>query len=85
MICGIRETYQDAEKLCQRRSRIAQTLNEDPAASPLGGAQKRGAPYSSHPCAAEGTLPVSTRLRPCWTSFLSILYAVILCLRRQCT
>jgi|SRR4029077_17498675 hypothetical protein len=30
------------------RSRIVQTLNGDPAASPLGGAHKRGAPYSSH-------------------------------------
>jgi len=31
-----------------RRSRIVQILNGDPAASPLGGAHKRGAPYSSH-------------------------------------
>jgi len=36
------------EKTCQRRSRIVQVLNGDPAASPLGGAHKRGAPYSSH-------------------------------------
>jgi hypothetical protein len=39
---------------CLRRSgfaqagRIVQSLNGDPAASPLGGAHKRGAPYSSH-------------------------------------
>jgi len=39
---------QDAEKGCQRRSRIVQTLNGDPAASPLGGAHRLGAPYSSH-------------------------------------
>jgi len=30
------------------RSRIVQTLNGDPAASPLGGAHRLGAPYSSH-------------------------------------
>src|SRR6266850_4555200 len=40
--------YQDAEKNRQRRSRIVQTLNGDPAASPLGGAHRLGAPYSSH-------------------------------------
>jgi len=39
---------QDAEKVRQRRSRIVQTLNGDPAASPLGGAHRLGAPYSSH-------------------------------------
>ena len=39
---------QDAEKVRQRRSRFAQILNGDPAASPLGGAHRRGAPYSSH-------------------------------------
>jgi hypothetical protein len=31
-----------------RRSRIAQILNGDPAASPLGGAHRHGAPYASH-------------------------------------
>jgi hypothetical protein len=31
-----------------RRSRIVQILNGDPAASPLGGAHRLGAPYSSH-------------------------------------
>ena len=37
------------EKGLQRRSRIAQTLHGDPAASPLGGAHRLGAPYySSH-------------------------------------
>ena len=30
------------------------------------------------PCAPEGTPPVSTRLRPCWTDFLSILFGVLL-------
>jgi len=30
------------------RSRIVQTLNGDQAASPLGGAHRLGAPYSSH-------------------------------------
>ena len=39
---------QDAEKVRQQRSRIVQTLNGDPAASPLGGAHGHGAPYSSH-------------------------------------
>ena len=38
----------NAEKDRQRRSRIVQILNGDPAASPLGGAHRRGAPYSSH-------------------------------------
>ena len=39
---------QDAEKVRRRRSRIVQILNGDPAASPLGGAHRHGAPYSSH-------------------------------------
>ena len=39
---------QDAEKVRQQRSRFVQTLNGDPAASPLGGAHRLGAPYSSH-------------------------------------
>jgi len=39
---------QDAEKVRQLRSRIVQPLNGDPAASPLGGAHRLGAPYSSH-------------------------------------
>jgi hypothetical protein len=30
------------------RSCLVQTLNGDPAASPLGGAHRRDAPYSSH-------------------------------------
>jgi hypothetical protein len=42
------DRLQDAEKVCQQRSRIVQTLNGDPAASPLGGAHRLGAPYSSH-------------------------------------
>jgi len=36
------------KKIRQQRSRIVQTLNEDPAASPLGGAHRLGGPYSSH-------------------------------------
>ena len=48
--------YQDAEKIRQRRSRIAQILNGDPAASPLGGAHRLGAPYSSHRAPPEGSL-----------------------------
>jgi len=40
--------WQDAEKVRQLRSRVVQTLNGDPAASPLGSAHKLGAPYSSH-------------------------------------
>jgi hypothetical protein len=39
---------QNAEKVRQLRSRIVQTLNGGPAASPLGGAHRLGAPYSSH-------------------------------------
>jgi hypothetical protein len=39
---------QDAEKIRQHRSRFVGIINEDPAASPLGGAHKLGAPYSSH-------------------------------------
>jgi len=31
-----------------QRSRIVQTLNGDPAASPLGGAHRLGSPYLSH-------------------------------------
>ncbi|MGH7184563.1 MAG: hypothetical protein ACREJN_21670, partial [Nitrospiraceae bacterium] len=41
-----------------RHSRIAQTLNGDPAASPLGGAHRLGAPYSSH------CVPQRVRLGP---------------------
>jgi hypothetical protein len=55
--------WQDAEKVAlltrptlarrdapcpERRSRFAPILNGDPAASPLGGAHRLGAPYSSH-------------------------------------
>jgi hypothetical protein len=39
---------QDAEKLRQHRSRFGEIFNGDPAASPLGGAHRLGAPYSSH-------------------------------------
>src|ERR1700704_4238631 len=42
------DNKQEAEKVRRLRSRIVQTLNGDPAASPLGGAHRRGAPYSSH-------------------------------------
>jgi hypothetical protein len=40
--------WQDAEKVRQQRSRLVEILNGDPAASPLGGAHRLGAPYSSH-------------------------------------
>jgi hypothetical protein len=40
--------YQGAEKTRQRRSRIIQIFSGDPAASPLGGAHRPGAPYASH-------------------------------------
>ena len=36
------------KKIRQHRSRFGEILNGDPAASPLGGAYKLGAPYSSH-------------------------------------
>jgi len=55
------------------RSRIVQILNGDPAASPLGGAHKLGAPYSSHRAPQRVRLRYFLRLRPCWTNFLSIL------------
>src|SRR3979409_1223613 len=42
------DNKQEAEKVRRLRSRIVQTLNGDPAASPLGGAHRLGAPYSSH-------------------------------------
>ena len=42
------EVWQDAEKARQLRSRLIEILNGDPAASPLGGANRLGAPYSSH-------------------------------------
>ena len=42
------DNEQKAEKVRWLRSRIVQTFNGDPAASPLGGAHKLGAPYSSH-------------------------------------
>ena len=48
---------QDVESRRQLRSRIVQILNGDPAASPLGGAHRRGAPYSSH------RAPLRVRLR----------------------
>ncbi len=46
--CCCAQQPQDAEKTRQFRSRLIEILNGDPAASPLGGAHKRGAPYSSH-------------------------------------
>ena len=42
------DNKQEAEKVRRLRSCIVQTLNGDPAASPLGGAHRPGAPYSSH-------------------------------------
>jgi hypothetical protein len=46
------------EKVRQLRSRVDKILNGDPAASPLGGAHRLGAPYSSH------RAPQRVRLRP---------------------
>src|SRR2546422_5511048 len=66
--------YQDAEKNRQRRSRILQTLNGDPAASPLGGAHRLGAPYSSH------RAPQRVRLGP---SLAAALYGTRRVLARQ--
>jgi len=87
--------WQDAEKACQLRSQLIEILNGDPAASPLGGAHKRGAPYSSHrapPGYASGfdspvALPGTRRVlaRQGWAgekvAFLSILRDVILLLQ----
>ena len=42
------KVWQDAGKARQLRSRLIEILNGDPAASPLGGAHRRDAPYSSH-------------------------------------
>src|SRR6185436_1824647 len=57
----------------QLRSRLAKVLNGDPAASPLGGAHRLGAPYSSHRAPQRVRLRLWLRLRPCWTDFLSSL------------
>jgi hypothetical protein len=57
----------------RRRSQLARILNGDPAASPLGGAHRRGAPYSSHRAPQRVRLRFLLRLRPCWDVILSIL------------
>jgi hypothetical protein len=48
----------------KRRSRLESILNGDPAASPLGGAHKLGAPYSSHRAPQRLRLRSFHRLRP---------------------
>src|SRR3979409_1166294 len=53
------DNKQEAEKVRRLRSRIVQTLNGDPAASPLGGAHRLGAPYSSHRAPQRGGLDPS--------------------------
>ena len=64
---------------CLRRSGFAQAgqlieiLNGDPAASPTRRRAQTWCSLFVAPCAPEGTPPVSTRLRPRWTAFLSIL------------
>ncbi len=80
--------WQDAEKVVlltrpalarrdapfpMHRSRLAKILNGDPAASPTRRRAQTWCSLFVAPCAPEGTPPVSTRLRPCWTAFLSIL------------
>ena len=60
-----------------QRSRIVRTLNGDPAASPLGGAHRLGAPYSSHR-APRGGYASGPSLAAAWlTAFLSILWGVV--------
>ena len=56
---------QDAEKVRQRRSRLVQTLNGDPAASLTRRRAQTWCSLFVAPCAPEGTSPVSIRLRPC--------------------
>src|SRR5580765_3742370 len=72
LVFGKFHVCRDAENGLQLRSRFEEILNGDPAASPLGGAHRLGAPYSSHRAPREGTPPVSSRLRPCWAPVLSI-------------
>src|SRR4029077_14104901 len=62
---SLESILQDAEKVRQHRSRLIEILNEDPAASPLGGAHKLGAPYSSH------RAPPRVRLGPSLAAALS--------------
>src|ERR1043165_2136095 len=57
----------------RRRSRLESILNGDPAASPLRGAHRLGAPHSSHRAPQRVRLRCFLRLVPCWKSFLSIL------------
>jgi hypothetical protein len=64
---------QDAEKVRQQRSRFIEILNGDPAASLIRRRAQTWCSLFVVPCAPEDTPPVSTRLRPCWTAFLSIL------------
>jgi hypothetical protein len=72
--------WQDAEKACQLRSQLIEILNGDPAASPTRRRAQTWCSLFVAPCTPEGTPPVSTRLRPCWSAFLSILRDVILLL-----
>ncbi len=51
------------------RSYLESILNGDPAASPLGGAHKLGAPYSAHRAPQRVCLRCFLRLRPCWQPF----------------
>ena len=47
-------------------SHIVQILNGDPSASPLAGAHRRGAPYSSHRAPQEVRLRLFTRCGLAW-------------------
>ena len=63
---GNRGMQQDAEKVRQRRSRLLEILNVPHSGNELSWQLGDGR-------VRKGTPPVSTRLRPCWTGFLSIL------------
>src|SRR5712692_7244871 len=53
------------------RSRLDKILNGDPAASPLGGAHRLGAPYSSHRAPQRVRLRYLRRLRSRWNVILT--------------
>src|SRR5437868_6897173 len=55
------------------RSRLDKILTGDPATSLTRRRAQTWCSLFVAPCAPEGTPQISTRLRPCWTNFLSVL------------
>src|SRR6185503_13345014 len=70
-------TRRDAP-LPRLRSRLESILNGDPAASPLGGAHRRGAPYSSHRAPQRVRLRCFFRLLPRWAAVLNRLREIVM-------